>query len=167
VSEVFELYEPLAEDKGIQLTVETEPHVLALGSRQLVAQAIANLADNAIKYTPSGGHVWLRTQGAPAPRVEVADTGPGIPPDQREHAKARFVRLDATRTTPGSGLGLSLVDAVARLHEARLELTDHDPGLKVLLTFPLPPSPIPEHPSRAPETPQGYGMGLATDRPGG
>jgi signal transduction histidine kinase len=167
VSEVFELYEPLAEENGIELTAETEPHVTTLGSRQLVAQAIANLTDNAIKYTPAGGRVWLRTRTRPAPQVEVADTGPGIPPDQREHAKARFVRLDATRGTPGSGLGLSLVDAVAKLHDARLELGDREPGgLKVLLTFQPSPSPMHERPIHTPDIPAGYaGSGLATDGP--
>ena len=169
VSEVFELYEPLAEEKGIELSVETEPQVATLGSRQLVAQAIANLTDNAIKYTPPGGHVWLRTRARPAPQVEVADTGPGIPPDQREHAKARFVRLDATRGTPGSGLGLSLVDAVARLHDAKLELGDRDTGgLKVVLTFLPSPAPSPGRPTHTPQAPTGYaGLGLATERPGG
>ena len=93
---------------------------IILGHRQLVAQAIANLADNAIKYTPPGGHGDHRAPRAqPAPPVTVADTGPGIPPEQREHAKQRFVRLDAQRSTPGSGLGLSLVDAVAKLHDAQ------------------------------------------------
>ena len=145
--EVFELYEPLAEDKGTKLTLQTDVGVTTLGNHQLVAQAIANLTDNAVKYAPEGGHVWLRTACYPAPRVEVADDGPGIPEDQRERAKQRFVRLDATRTTPGSGLGLSLVDAVAKLHDAKLELLDNQPGLKVWLTFhPLPP---PERPSRA------------------
>jgi signal transduction histidine kinase len=146
--EVFELYEPLAEDKGAKLTLQTGTGVTTLGNRQLVAQAIANLADNAVKYAPEGGHVWLRTTAYPAPRIEVADDGPGIPEDQRERAKQRFVRLDATRTTPGSGLGLSLVDAVAKLHDARLELLDNQPGLKVWLTFhPLPP---PERTTRTP-----------------
>jgi signal transduction histidine kinase len=100
-----------------------------------VAQAIANIADNAIKYTPAGGTVTIATAALPVPSVTVTDTGPGIPAEQREHAKQRVVRLDEQRATPGSGLGLSLVDAVAKLHDARLELTDNSPGLQVTLTF--------------------------------
>jgi signal transduction histidine kinase len=100
-----------------------------------VAQAIANVTDNAVKYTPRGGAVTITTSAKPAPQVTVADTGPGIPPELREHAKQRFVRLDAQRTTPGSGLGLSLVEAVAKLHDARLTLADNQPGLRLTLTF--------------------------------
>ena len=77
----------------------------------------------------------IATVAQPAPAVTVTDTGPGIPAEQREHAKQRFVRLDAQRSTPGSGLGLSLVDAVAKLHDARLALADNQPGLRVTLTF--------------------------------
>jgi signal transduction histidine kinase len=106
-----------------------------LGQRQLVAQAIANVTDNAVKYTPEGGIVTIVTSGTPQPTVIVADTGPGIPKELRERAKERFVRLDAQRSTPGSGLGLSLVEAVARLHDAKLELGDNAPGLRVTLTF--------------------------------
>ena len=77
----------------------------------------------------------MTASAQPVPSVIVADTGPGIPPDRREHAKQRFVRLDAQRSTPGSGLGLSLVDAVAKLHDARLTLGDNHPGLRVTLAF--------------------------------
>jgi signal transduction histidine kinase len=165
VDEVFELYEPLAEERGITLAAETEPGAVATGSPQLVAQAIANLADNAIKYTPPGGRVWLRAAARPLPRVEVADDGPGIPPADRERAKQRFVRLDATRSTPGSGLGLSLADAVARLHDARLELLDNEPaGLKVRLTFPAPAAPATERPARAERAPAYVGRPATADR---
>lgn len=136
--EVHELYEPLAEDKGIALDLASDAAgpALALGNGQLLAQAIANLVDNAIKHTPPGSRVALRTAGGPAPAVEVADDGPGIPVDQRERAKERFVRLDAARSgVPGSGLGLSLVDAVAKLHDGRLELLDNEPGLRAVLSF--------------------------------
>ena len=81
-----------------------------------------------IKYTPPGGTRAITTAAQPAPSVTVTDTGPGIPAEQREHAKQRFVRLDAQRSTPGSGLGLSLVDAVAKLHDAKLTLADNAPG---------------------------------------
>ena len=133
--DVAELYEPLAEERQITLRLEAREGAVIQGHRQLVAQAIANVADNAIKYTPVGGTVTITTAAQPVPTVTVTDTGPGIPEDQRERAKQRFVRLDAQRSTPGSGLGLSLVDAVAKLHDARLTLDDNAPGLKVTLSF--------------------------------
>lgn len=137
--DVLELYEPLAEDTGIAVRLDAPAPVPIHGNRQLVAQAIANIADNAVKYTPAGGTVTITTRNSPAPAIMIADSGPGIPADQREQAKKRFVRLDAQRSTPGSGLGLSLVDAVAKLHEAKLELEDNMPGLRVTLAFrPLP-----------------------------
>ncbi|MFO1037483.1 MAG: ATP-binding protein [Geminicoccaceae bacterium] len=139
--DVAELYEPLAEEKGVSLTLHTPELVEVLGSRQLIAQAIANVVDNAVKYTPENGAVVVRTTRRPAPQIVVTDSGPGIPVDDRERAKERFVRLDSTRTTPGSGLGLSLVDAVAKLHEAKLEMGDNNPGLVVTLTF-KPPGPV-------------------------
>ncbi len=139
--DVHELYEPLAEEKGIALRLVAaagpEGRVETIGNGQLLAQAIANLVDNAIKHAPPGSRVEVRTtRGDSGPAVEVADDGPGIPADQRERAKERFVRLDAARSAaPGSGLGLSLVDAVAKLHDARLELCDNRPGLRVTLSF--------------------------------
>lgn len=140
--DVHELYEPLAEDRGIALELAAPDGpdgagpVETLGNGQLLAQAIANLVDNAIKHSPPGSRVVVRTTAEPAPAVEVADDGPGIPEDQRERAKQRFVRLDAARSSvPGSGLGLSLVDAVAKLHDARLELLDNRPGLRVVLSL--------------------------------
>ena len=133
--DLFEMYEPLAEEKGITLTMDAHGPVMVEGHRQLVAQAIANLTDNAVKYTPAPGHVVVRTSAQPTPSISVEDDGPGIPAEERERAKDRFVRLDATRSTPGSGLGLSLVDAVATLHEARFELGDNAPGLKARLAF--------------------------------
>jgi signal transduction histidine kinase len=139
--DVVDLYEPLAEERGISLQLVAGKGAIILGHRQLVAQAIANVADNAVKYTPEGGIVTIVTSGTPTPTVIVTDTGPGIPAEQREQAKRRFVRLDAQRSTPGSGLGLSLVEAVARLHDARLELGDNAPGLRVTLTF-RPPPPV-------------------------
>lgn len=133
--DVVDLYEPLAEERGIALNLIAGSGATVLGHRQLVAQAIANITDNAVKYTPPGGTVTIATAARPVPTVVVTDTGPGIPPEMREHAKQRFVRLDAQRSTPGSGLGLSLVEAVAKLHDARLELGDNVPGLKVTLSF--------------------------------
>jgi signal transduction histidine kinase len=140
--DVVDLYEPLAEERGISLQLVGGKGAFILGHQQLVAQAIANVADNAVKYTPEGGIVTIVTSGSPSPTVTVTDTGPGIPAALREQAKQRFVRLDAQRSTPGSGLGLSLVEAVAKLHDAKLELGDNAPGLKVTLTFR--PAPVAE-----------------------
>ena len=145
VQDIQELYEPLAEEREIALVAEVDPVVIVMGNRQMLAQALANLADNAIKYTPVGGRVTLRaahieSAGRSAPLLEVADSGPGIPADFRAKALQRFVRLDSDRSTPGNGLGLSLVSAVAQLHNASLELADNAPGLKVALVFAPPPA---------------------------
>jgi signal transduction histidine kinase len=133
--DVVELYEPLAEEKSIALGLDAPAPVRVEGDPQLLAQALANLVDNAIKYTPEGGTVRVRTRAEPEPRLEVADDGPGIPPHLREKALQRFVRLDPDRSAPGNGLGLSLVAAVAKLHGAKLELADNRPGLLVSLRF--------------------------------
>ena len=133
--DVIELYEPIAEERGITLRLLGGRGAFIKGHQQLVAQAIANLTDNAIKYTPEGGTVTLATAGTPLPTISITDTGPGIPEAQREQAKQRFVRLDEQRSTPGSGLGLSLVDAVAKLHGARLDLGDARPGLRATIIF--------------------------------
>jgi len=145
VQDIQELYEPLAEEREITLRAVTDPDVVVMGNRQMLAQALVNLTDNAIKYTPVGGRVTLEATrlegvGRPAPLLRVTDTGPGIPPELRAKALERFVRLDADRSTPGNGLGLSLVDAVAKLHNAELELADNDPGLRVSLVFAPPPA---------------------------
>lgn len=136
-ADVVELYEPLAEEKGIRLHCRAEEGGLALKvDRHLLFQALANLVDNAVKYTPAGGEVSVAVAGSPGSVViSVADSGPGIPEDARESVLERFVRLDATRSTPGNGLGLSLVQAVARLHGAKLSLDDNQPGLVVRMEF--------------------------------
>jgi len=135
--DLAELYAPLAEDREIAFACACPPGIEVQANRHLLAQALANLLDNAIKYTPSGGAVRLSVEnGAPGPAITVADTGPGVPANERERVLERFVRLDATRSTSGNGLGLSLVQAVARLHGARLVLDDNHPGLAVRLEFP-------------------------------
>lgn len=135
-TDVVELYEPLAEEKTIVLACHADAGLTVEGDRHLLFQAVANLVDNAIKYTPSGGNVAVTVAEAPAGiEVAVADSGPGIPADARDKVLDRFVRLDATRSTPGNGLGLSLVKAVARLHGATLSLEDNAPGLRVRLVF--------------------------------
>jgi signal transduction histidine kinase len=131
-----ELYEPLAEEKGIRFEQSVADGIAIVGHPQLLAQSVANLLDNAVKYTPAGGTISLSLEDAGArAELRVADSGPGIEEKDRARVLERFVRLDVSRTTPGSGLGLSLVAAVAKLHRARLTLEDNAPGLKVTLAF--------------------------------
>src|SRR6202041_1807943 len=136
VGSVVELYAPVSEERGIVLESSVAPGAHVLGNRQLLAQALANLLDNAIKFTPDGGHIRVALDGSgSAPEVIVEDNGPGIPADKREVVLGRRVRLDEARDFPGSGLGLSLVAAVTKLHGAHLVLDDAGPGLKVSLKF--------------------------------
>lgn len=134
--DTVELYGPLAEDNGLEMATELQPGVVVRGHRQLLAQALANLVDNAIKYTPAGGRIGVSVTAKDRQALlEVRDTGPGIPEADRARVLKRFVRLDASRSQPGSGLGLSLVAAVAQLHRATLALGDNEPGLRVALAF--------------------------------
>jgi signal transduction histidine kinase len=135
-ADVTELYEPLAEQRDVTLVLAPGAGVIE-GNRSLIAQALANLVDNAIKYTPRGGRVTIRC-GASLQGVDlaVADSGPGIPQADRTRVVERFVRLEASRNSPGTGLGLSLVAAVAHFHNAQLLLEDNNPGLKAILRFP-------------------------------
>jgi signal transduction histidine kinase len=140
--DVAELYGPVAEEAGLALLVNAHEPAPIQANRQLVSQAIANLVDNAIKYSGSGASadrsiLLTVARNAAEAVVTVADRGPGIPADQRGRVLKRFVRLEASRSLPGSGLGLSLVAAVARMHGGAVRLEDNAPGLKVVLTFPL------------------------------
>jgi signal transduction histidine kinase len=137
VASVVELYAPVSEERGIALSSEVAPGATVQGNRQLLAQALANLLDNAIKFTPDGGRIGVQLTGSGSePEVIVEDNGPGIPADKREIVLGRRVRLDQARKVPGSGLGLSLVAAVTKLHGARLVLDDGaGGGLKVSLKF--------------------------------
>lgn len=138
IADVAELYEPLAEEKAQRLLTEIASRPTVSGDRDLLFQALANLVDNAIKYTPAQGTVRIALGATDTEvAVTVADCGPGIPEGYREKVFQRFFRIDPSRTGPGSGLGLSLVAAVARLHHARIELGDAQPGLTVRLSFPL------------------------------
>jgi hypothetical protein len=138
--DVAELYEPLAEENGVTLEIRAAGATMIEGNRSLISQALANLVDNAIKYTPAGGHISVWPSVTPeGVELAVADTGPGIPATERARVIERFVRLEASRNSPGTGLGLSLVAAVARLHNARLILDDNGPGLKAIIRFPRPP----------------------------
>ncbi|HEX2379323.1 MAG TPA: ATP-binding protein [Methyloceanibacter sp.] len=144
--DVAELYEPVAEERGIELRAETDAPIFVRADRQLLGQAIANLIDNALKYGAperSSGNgsrpeveLSTRTKG-PTAEIVVTDRGPGVPVPDRERVLDRFVRLEASRSEPGSGLGLSLVAAVARLHGGILRLEDNEPGLRVVLALPV------------------------------
>jgi len=136
VEDIAELYEPVAAEKNQHLNAEVVGKLVILGDRDLLFQALANLVDNGIKYTPPGGRITLRAE-ASDDRVDVivADTGPGIPEELREKVFERFFRGDRSRSTQGSGLGLSLVRAVADLHGASVELRNNDPGLQIVLRF--------------------------------
>jgi signal transduction histidine kinase len=137
-ADVTELYEPLAEERNITLSLAHAGPVGIEGNRSLIAQALANLVDNAIKYTPPGGTVRIRAApGVGGIELSVADSGPGIAHEDRTRVVERFVRLEASRNSPGTGLGLSLVAAVAHFHRANLVLEDNVPsGLKAVLRFP-------------------------------
>jgi signal transduction histidine kinase len=157
--DVGELYEPLAEDKGLTLEVEAKSHAAMKGNRELVSQALANLVDNAIKYAappppyppPQAGEGRVGEDAVNGERsgilvkadteqdrivLTVSDHGPGIPQADRSRVVDRFVRLERSRSLPGSGLGLSLVSAVARLHGGELELEDNAPGLRARISLP-------------------------------
>ena len=149
---IGELYEPLADDKGLTLRVEASEAAPMHGNRELVSQALANLVDNAIKYA-APNNATLAPNSPPVNGAQpeivvkaagegdrilltVADTGPGIPELDRSRAVERFVRLEQSRSLPGSGLGLSLANAVARLHGGELRLEDNAPGLRSVLALP-------------------------------
>ena len=139
INDVVELYEPAAEDMGLSLTAKSANDVILVADRQLVGQALANLIDNAIKYggAINGGEIDVAAIDTEAAvEITVTDTGPGIPDKDRERVLQRFVRLEESRSRPGSGLGLSLVAAVARLHGGEVRLDDNKPGLRAVLSLP-------------------------------
>jgi len=134
---VVELFDAAAENKDVALKAVGARPVLITGDRDLLFDAVANLVDNAIKHGRGAGQVTVELNRSDAGAViSVSDDGPGIPADEHQHVFRRFYRLERSRRTPGNGLGLSLVSAVARLHEARIKLLDNAPGLKVELQFP-------------------------------
>jgi signal transduction histidine kinase len=133
-----EVYEPVAEEKGIVLEVDAPRPARLHGEPHLLSQALANVLDNAVKYVPRGGRVEVRVAAAAGRvRIDVADDGPGIPESFRDRAFDRFSRLEASRSASGSGLGLSLVRAVAHLHQGRVVLSDNQPGLRVTIDLPV------------------------------
>jgi hypothetical protein len=136
VEGISELYGPVAEESGIALSAAPSGSAPVLGNRSLITQALANLVDNAIKYSGKDGKVSIAIDATPrGVALSVADNGVGIAPEDRARVLDRFVRLEASRHSPGTGLGLSLVVAVARLHDAQFDLTDNHPGLKATVLF--------------------------------
>ncbi len=144
-ADIAELYEPFCEEKDIEFSSELTRGLTVRGNREFLAQALANILDNAVKYTPAGGAIMLRVRRRSSGEVEfsVTDTGPGVPDEDRERVIQRFVRLENSRNEPGAGLGLSLVAAVAEAHGGRLELSegpgkvgDMGPGLRVAFILP-------------------------------
>jgi signal transduction histidine kinase len=133
------MYEPVAEEQGVTLALETEPGLMVTGNRELLGQAVVNLIDNALKYgrCEHDPHVDVSASRV-GDRIEitVADHGPGVSAADRERLTGRFVRLENSRTLPGSGLGLSMAAAIARLHHGVLRIEDNAPGLRVTLSLP-------------------------------
>jgi hypothetical protein len=173
VNDIAELYEPLAEEKGITLEAEAGGPMPVKGNRELVSQALANLVDNAIKYAePAPGAaapaeiVVSATDTGERVLLTVADHGPGIPEADRARVVERFVRLEQSRSQPGSGLGLSLAAAVARLHGGELMLADNAPGLKSIIALPR-ATPLQKRDDAAVEAQGGQGAGQLGDHGGG
>ena len=138
VREIADLYEPVAEDAGLVFTVVVDPAPVMRVHRELLSQAIGNLIDNALKHAGGGGALTLRLQRHEGEiAIQVEDRGAGIAEADRAQALKRFGRLDAARTKPGAGLGMALIEAVARLHNGRFELADNAPGLIARIVLPV------------------------------
>jgi signal transduction histidine kinase len=139
LSTIAELYRPMADENGQHLLERVDASLTMQGERELLMQLFANLIENALRHTPRGSTVTIcasRSGGELV--VSVVDDGPGIPENMREKVLQRFFRLETSRTTVGSGLGLSLANAIVKVHDARLELTDADPGLRAAVIFKTP-----------------------------
>jgi signal transduction histidine kinase len=135
---IEEAYAPVAEEAGdtLALDIWSGDGDVIKGDRNLLVQMFANLVENAIRHCPTGSHVLLElTMRAGKLVASVSDNGPGIPPEERDKVLRRFYRVDKSRSTPGNGLGLSLVSAIAKLHDAEIELKDAGPGLRVEVEF--------------------------------
>jgi signal transduction histidine kinase len=142
LTDVVELYEPIAEEAGGSLKIHSMAHLNVMGDRQLLAQAVSNLLDNAMKYGETeegkGAEIAVNaTVEANEVVIVISDSGKGIPAEDRDRVRNRFVRLDESRSKPGNGLGLSLVASVMTLHNGQLSLEDNLPGLKATLRLPF------------------------------
>lgn len=139
LQDLAELYTPLCEEKDQTFDMEGTPSRPIIGDRDLLFQAFANILDNAIKYTPASGSIRLRMHDQPDQlKIDICDSGPGIPIADREKIFERFFRLETSRSSSGNGLGLSLVQAIVDLHHGRIDLTDNRPGLNLAITLPRP-----------------------------
>lgn len=137
LTDLAELYGAVAEERGFTFVLQAPPALPMLGDRDMIQQAVANLLDNALKFSPPAGTVRLDARATRnGVEIAVTDQGPGIPAAERAHATERFYRGEAARSTPGSGLGLALVQAVAQLHGGTLVLADAAPGLQATLVLP-------------------------------
>jgi signal transduction histidine kinase len=137
-AELVELFEPVAADKGLTLRAEPAAAAIVRGNRQLIAQLLTNLIENGLKYVPKGGRIEVAVRPlSGAVRLTVSDNGPGIAAPDRARAAQPFVRLGPADSPEGSGLGLSLVAAIVRLHRGQLALEDNAPGLKVRVELPV------------------------------
>jgi signal transduction histidine kinase len=137
VTDLGETLTPLAEDSGHQLEIMAQSGLTVRGDRELLSQAIINLVENALRHTPAGSNICLSAkQAGPAIAIEVRDNGSGIPESDRDRVQQRFVRLEASRSTPGHGLGLSLAAAIAQVHGGTLTLADAAPGLAAAIVIP-------------------------------
>lgn len=141
-AELCEMYEPLAEEAGASLQYAAPERAVPLyGHRQLLAQAISNLIENAVRYGSDGKEIRIDVKAdGKDTRVEVSDRGPGIPSELRAEARRRFGRLDSSRSKEGAGLGLAVAEAIAHLHDGALVLEDNAPGLRTILQLPLRPT---------------------------
>ncbi len=139
ISELEELYEPLAEDMGLALKLDLSTAPVMRGDRHLLAQAFSNLLDNAFKYGAVGGEVGVSLGSDELGNAEVVitDRGEGVPDAARERVFQRFVRLERERNSPGNGLGLSMVRAIVHMHHGAIRLEDNQPGLRVVITLPV------------------------------
>jgi signal transduction histidine kinase len=135
--DIDELYRAVAEERGLYLETIIADHLPLLGDRELVQQAVANLLDNALKFSATGTTVsFIARQDDAIIEIAIADRGPGISDEDRDRATERFFRAESARSTSGSGLGLALVAAVAQLHNGTLHLADNHPGLRAIITLP-------------------------------
>lgn len=144
LNDVAELYEPVAEEEGVTFEVDIPEKLNVSANRELLSQAMTNLIDNALKYgrpEKGEGRISLSAHADKGwTTITVSDNGPGIPADKHEAVKERFARLDESRTKPGNGLGLALVEAIAKIHGGRLEFGEAEPGLEAKLILPVPPA---------------------------
>ncbi len=145
VADAVELYQDIDADKNLVVVSDCDPDLRLTGDRHLLFQALANLLDNAVKYAPPGTSIAVDAHRVGnVARLVVADSGPGISAADHERVTQRFARLDDSRSLPGSGLGLSLVQAVVDMHGGTLSFLDNAPGLRVCIELPLPAGPSPK-----------------------